>query len=717
MIDPSWAKEEVTDFGGEWRLVDQDDIPPDRSLRALNCSFVPGSVFTRNGFGQVFDPSDVVTSMTHWLFGDASASGKSYLVWHKYGYGVRLADLSSPSATNLYTVTGASGAVFASAGSKFYAAHYNTAGVGVDGGKVYGNSIGADDLFARPMLTTEVTVSAGAPSAGGACTEGTRYVGFIMTTRNGFTGRPAPTNTQLVLQPTSVTTTSANKQFLLTVTPSTVWPASAGQIQIIMTTTVDPATYYFVPGAVLSTPAGGSLAVSTTISISDDDLVIDAEITDATPNFFLLTQDSSNTAPFKPSAVFNAGNRMAYVFRSSSYGQGMFISNTNNYQQISASRNLLYLPGQLEVTTGFYKDKTIYAIGPNWTYAVGDTGDDPVNWSAATCIDSSIGTLCPEGVSFDLARGIGWVAHTSGLYRFAGGSYDDMPVSYMNTTVWYKINWAAAPYTLRVVDSNAINTVFVAAPMLALGTVSTNGTAVTWVDTGYRSDNDDFSTAWQSGQAIIINGVSYTISSVTSRTSLTLTGSAGVQTSVAYSVTPTYNTELLTWNYTKGDSVDTVKFSRWPINSVSPSAIALVQNYTNKKQELWVGQGAAGAIYRQKQDTDVNLYRDESHSIDSLYQTGLFANDGDGGTLFHHGADFRIRGTGTLTINASTLDGAQSATLSPITLNEAPGREYFRGMRLISERAYYTVTNSNTIDNHFRLSLVRHYFDKYTLIR
>lgn len=717
MIDSSWAKEEITDFGGEWRLIDQDDIPPERALRALNCSFLPGSVFVRNGFATVFDPSDIVNSMKHWLFGDASSSNKSYLIWHKQGYGVRLADLSSPSATNLYAVSGARGALFANAGSRFYAAHYNTAGVGVDGGKVYGSGVGADDLFVRPMLTTEVTVSAGAPSAGGNCTEGTRQIAFIMTSRNGYTGRPAPASTSFVLSPTSVTTTSANKQFLVTVTPTTVWPAWAGTIQIIMTTTVDPATYYFVPGAIMATPAGGALAVSTTISISDDDLVVDAGTTDATPYFFLLTQNSSGVAPFNPSAVFNAGNRMAYVFRNSEYGQGMFVSNPNRYQEISVTRNLLYLPGQLQVTTGFYKDRVIYVIGNDWTYAVGDTGDDPTSWAAATCIDSSIGTSCPDGVCFDMARGIGWVAHTSGLYRFAGSAYDDMPVSYMNRAIWDKINWAAAPYCLRVADSNASNTVFVAAPMIATGRVSTNGTAVTWVDGGYQNANDDFSTAWTTGQAIVINGVSYSISSVTSRTSLTLTGSAGVQTSVAYSVTPTYNTELMTWNYTKGDSVDSIKFSRWPIQGIAPSAIAIVSNYTTLRQEVWMGLATAGAIYRQKNDNESNLYRDGANPIDALYQTGGFANDSDGGTLLHHGADFRVRGSGTLTITASTLDGAQTATLSPITLAVAPGREYFRGMRLISERAYYTITNSNVLDRYFRLSLLRHYFNRYTMIR
>lgn len=710
MIDPTWGKEEVADFGGEWTLVDQDDLPPDRALKCLNSSFIPGSVFTRNGFDTIFDPSDIVNSMFHWLYGDSSSSGKSYLVWHKEGYGVRLADLASPTPTNLYAVTAAKGAVFANAGGKFYAAHYNTAGVGVDGGRVYGFGVGSDALFARPMLTTELTVSAAAPSAGGNCTQGTRNVAVIMTTRNGFTGRPSPSNTSLILQPTAVTTTATDKQFLLTMTPTTVWPSFAGTIQVIMTTTVDPATYYFVPQTILSVPAGGALAVSTTINISDDDLVVDAGFSDATKYFFLLTQDALNNAPFNPSALFNAGNRMAYVFRNSNYGQGLFISNPNQYQEISASRNLWYLPGQLEATTGFYKDKVIYVVGPNWTYAVGDTGDEPVNWAAADCVDSSIGSTCPEGVSFDMARGIGWVAHTSGLYRFAGGRYDSMPVSYMNTPLWKKINWGVAPYSLRVTDHNVLKTVFVAAPINASGYVSTNGTTVTWVS------GDDFSPAWVAGQAIIINAVSYSIASMTSRDTAILSATAGVQTNVAYSVTPTRNTHILAWNYTKGDSVDKVKFSLWFIKAVAPSAITIVQNYTNKQQELWVGPGAAGAIKRYKQDTDTNVFRDGSNGIDSLYWSGLFGDDGDGGTSQHHGADFRVKGVGTLAIGSSTLDGAQSATLSTITLGALPGREYFRGMRLISERIYYKI-GTNAVDSNFRLSLLRHYMSKYTLIR
>ncbi len=713
MIDSTWPKQVIEDFGGEWDIVDQDDMPPDRSQKCVNCSFVPGSVFTRNGFSNTFSAGNTVYSMFHWLFGDASASGKSFLVWLEAAYGVRMADLSTASISNLFTVSGAFGAVFAPNGSRFFSAHYNTSGVGVDGGKVYGYNVGSDPLFVRPMLTTEVTLSAGAPSAGGKCTVGTRNIAFIMTTRNGYVGRPAPVNTSLVLQPTSVTTTAVNKQFLVTVTPATVWPTWSGTIQIIMTTTVDPSTYYFVPLSILAVPAGGALPVTFTVSISDDDLVIDAGFTDATQYFFLLTQDASGNAPFNPSALFNAGTRMAYVFRSSNYGQGLFISNPNKPQEINASKNLLYLPGQLEVTTGFYKDKTIYMVGPNWTYAVGDTGDVPSTWVAADCVDSSIGTTCPEGVSFDMARGIGWVGHVTGLYRFSGGRYDQMPVSYMNTQVWKRINWPGAISCLRIVDNAVLKTVFVAAPLTAFGTCNTNGTAVTWVS------GDEFSPSWRSATTIIISGVSYTMAAGATKTALTLNSSAGVQSGAAFSVFPSYNTDLLAWNYTKGDSFTTIKFSRWYLIGVAPNAIAMVQNWDTKRQELWLGQATAATapFYRHKNELNANVHRDGSVGIDSVYRTGLFGNNGDGGTKQHHGADFRVRGAGSLGVTAATLDGAQTANLTAITLSTEPGRETFRGMNLISERSYYTVSNDAIVDAYFSLSLLRHYFSPFTRIR
>jgi hypothetical protein len=62
-----------------------------------------------------------------------------------------------------------------------------------------------------------------------------------------------------------------------------------------------------------------------------------------------------------------------------------------------------------------------------------------------------------------------------------------------------------------------------------IGTVNTSGTTVSWV-------SGKLFYTLQGGGTITINGINYTISSVSSTTSMTLTGSAGTQSAVPYSV-------------------------------------------------------------------------------------------------------------------------------------------------------------------------------------
>ena len=68
-----------------------------------------------------------------------------------------------------------------------------------------------------------------------------------------------------------------------------------------------------------------------------------------------------------------------------------------------------------------------------------------------------------------------------------------------------------------------------------VGTVSTVTTAVTWV-------SGDTFPAWLAGLPIMINGTVYTVSSVTTSTAVVLSTSAGTQTGVAFSGTPTLAT-------------------------------------------------------------------------------------------------------------------------------------------------------------------------------
>lgn len=75
----------------------------------------------------------------------------------------------------------------------------------------------------------------------------------------------------------------------------------------------------------------------------------------------------------------------------------------------------------------------------------------------------------------------------------------------------------------------------------AVGTCNTAGTAVTWVS------GNNFVTSWPNGTQIYINGVSYTITSVTDTTHLVISSTAGTQSAVPFSAgTPIDAPELNT---------------------------------------------------------------------------------------------------------------------------------------------------------------------------
>lgn len=708
MIDPTWEPQEITNFKGSWSLVEKTDIQYDGALFAKNVRYLPGSVLTRFGVKTVLTINKAITTMWNWLFADPSSGAKNFLVY--FSSGVKAVDLTTGvTSADLYAAAGR-GAVFANSGSRFISAHFATTGLGADGGRIYGYGVGDDQLFARPILTSEVTLTA-PTTTGGFMTPGTRNVAFLMTTRNGFTGRPSPANSGLDVIPVSVTTTSTNNKITVTLTPASVWPAFSGTAEILMTSTVNTARYYIVSSITLAIPGGSSLAVSTTVDISDDELVTGE---DATPYFELLTQNASGTAPFFPCGLIESGPRIGYIFKSSDYGQGVAFSDPNNYQALSAARNIFYLPGQLEIVAGCVLDNSIMLIGPNWTYTANDNGDYPVTWSGAQKLDGTIGTICPMGVAVSAARSIGWVVSKNGLYALRGGVYDTRPISYYNAGDWAKINWAIF-YDIQVTDDASRKRVSVLAPLTLSGYVTTNGTAITW------ASGDEFAVAWMSGTTITINGVAKVISSITSPTAGVLTATAGVQTNVTYSVTPTYNTHALTWDYTEGDTAETAKFSLQVFENFNPGAQCVVQNPTSKLLELWYGRTVAGDVFREMNGNDASPYRDGASSpIDSQYETALYPTSPGRSSFIrqNHGAFFRALGSGSMPITCYTIDHASSKSLTAITLSTSPGREYWRATGSSSltnsECKSYKVSNNRIADAWFQISRILDYTKQYS---
>lgn len=493
MFSTSYIKRTITDFLGSWSAREETDIPSNRAALAQNVQYAEGRVLTRCGYAPTFTPADVVGSMFNWLYSDPSAGEKNYLLWFANAPSAKLryASVASPTPTDVYAESGAYAATFANAGSRVITSQFGADGLGRGHGRCVffnGGTLTADNLFARPMLTTEATI-AGSPAFGGLGTPGSRKVAFILETRTGFVGRygPASNDANLTVQPLTLTFTASNKQATVTVTPTGTWPAHAKSVRLVSTVASNQSRYYFVPGASATVTPGTSTAASLTFNISDSDLALTAN--DASAYQFLLTQSNANAAPISPVAAFEAGNRIGYIVNDAKYGQCVFFSDENNYQALNAAFSVYYLPGQRQITAAFSIGGVHYLLGPNWTYAVQDSGGFPSNWAGARKVDDAIGTVTPFGVWVNVATSTAWVASKAGLYRFMGGKYDNLPVSWRNAE-YGRINWAAGN-TVQIVDDAANKRVHMLVP---LDTATLPDTILTWDYTnGTSADKVSFS--------------------------------------------------------------------------------------------------------------------------------------------------------------------------------------------------------------------------------
>lgn len=497
MLDTSYQEKDIEDFGAVILFPEEGDFAANRGLLARNVAYEANQVATRTGFANFMAVSGAVTAMFNWVYSDPTFGPQNYLFRYEAGYGgIRNTNLLTMTDYATY-VQAAYGAKWANAGSRVYMTTFDAFQSGVGNGQVF-SLLGQDVLFARPMLTTEVAMTSSVFAFGsGNLTPGTRKVGFIMTTKNGFTGRPAPAtaDSSLTFVPITVTTTVTNKTATITITPVGTWPSYSATIQLIATTTTNQARYFFVPGASYAAPGGSTFAVTITLNISDDDLVGRNPV-EATGFFNWLTQGYLGTPPFSPSTLFEAGNRMIYLCNNSTFGQCAFISEPNNYQAITADQHIFYLPGQKRVVTGFAIRNSIIFLGPNWTYAAHDNGRQPVTWAAPQLVDAAIGTLSIYGVDVNASQGIAWVASVNGLYRYYGGSYDALPVSYYVTADWLRINWAA-PNAVQVSDNASQKIVSVLAPLDGATTPThwltwdyTNGTTAETIKYSINNKND-----------------------------------------------------------------------------------------------------------------------------------------------------------------------------------------------------------------------------------
>ena len=217
-------------------------------------------------------------------------------------------------------------------------------------------------------------------------------------------------------------------------------------------------------------------------------------------------------------------------------------------------------------------------------------------------------------------------------------------------------------------------------PPSSSGTVSTAGTAVTWVS------GDQFLTE-ASGDTITINGTVYQISSVTSATALELTATAGTNTSVAYQAYPT-------------QCNSTMDFPRYALSDGTRLYVAdggndrvLVYNHiptsNGAAADVVIGQ-LGGEINQASDSTDslrtplslawdgTNLYVADSFNVRVMVYTPATPNVPYSGV--RNAASLNVYAVGSVTVGG-TITAADTVT---VTVN---GTDY-----------KYTVVKTDTID-------------------
>lgn len=459
---PDTTERLVSQFNGPILNVDPYSVQAENALLAQNIEYLPkGEIKTRFGHSQVWNPADAASSMANWIF-IYLGNKLNYLVYFKPGVGVRFAPVPTPSATTIMAQATAAGAVFAPAGQQLYAAFYNSAGQGAAAGQVYSIAGGADPLFKRAPLTTEVVVSfteGGASS--GTITAGLHRVGFYLTTANGYTTRLAPLNSGITFVPQNFTA-SGDRNVTVTLTPAGGynWPTGAS-VTVVMTTVTNLQKYLTVPTAP-PTSVAGALPVNITFDITDEDLA--ASGTDVTLQQTVMSQDGSGNPPFTLAFLAPYGERMAYTGVDAAGIPVTYFSEPSAFQSVTAAQHGVYLPGNLPQTCGFSLRGVYYLLGPHWTYSVSDSGGVPATWAAPQLVDGTIGALGPFCVWLNAAHGFCWVADVGGLYLFSGGQYPARPVSYYQTPDWQRINFGA-PTQIFVVDDKDKKRVRVIAPL------------------------------------------------------------------------------------------------------------------------------------------------------------------------------------------------------------------------------------------------------------
>ncbi len=726
------ATKVINAFNGSVLRLDAYSVPDGNALLAANSSYLHGQVGTRFGHSVVFNDTTNTgsfTSMYNWFFvaPGSPAAQTSIILYYSLGQGILAWEqYPTPGFLSLWppnTDTGAYGAVFLGTGLRLYMAFYNIGGtLGALSAQVYGYNVGIDNLFAAPIQNT----IAAAETASGKVTAGVHQIGYVFTTRNGYTGKLCPVDSGGKFVPISFTSTG-NHNLQLTISGALpTYLGSPATFQIVMSVVGQPNTYYAVPGAV------GNCANPTVITINIDDQTLAQTGTNFTDYQLLLASSVSGTPPFLPNHIFTYSSRMGYVTIDSAGFPVTYFSEPNAFQFITADQHGIYLEGNAQAIAGFSLRGVAYIATQAALYSIEDSGDVPVKWTPPQKVDGSIGVLSPTCITVNPSLGYAGIAADRGFYIFQGGIFPALPLSYYQQPDWGRIAWML-PTQVQVVDDQ-LNKRFIVIAPLTCKVVAVNGSANNWIVTTDQNPNLYPHLASVFISSTPVNATAIQAGALT----MIVTGPgtflypSTVAPTVGATVYPSTSTHQLTWDYTEGDTPETVKYSLDSMGSnfisgkagFTPGAVAIVQKLPISLQEVWYapshGFGAGGAAFiRQNDGTEAQPYRDISldattaTAINWIYQTNLIPNLDDQSMTLHYYSGMHVRafGNAVLKIIAYGLDGVKSVVpaRSPLPLDITPDQEYRVLWSLVSEQESIQF-QTNVVDAYAVISLIRAYY-------
>lgn len=461
-------------------------------------------VQTRRGFGAAFNPNKSVTALYNWIL--AGANRLAY--FNKTDGKVTLRNLTAGTEVDILTGSAAETADFASLGARLLFAQITSAGAGAAQARVWDGvtaPASADKAFEPPMVSTAMSFSTSEPAVG-TVSKGVHRLAVVFTTRTGYETRPCPVTAgfgssgSIADLAYGSVTASGNKTLRVAITPTATWPANFVSAALLMTTVQNTARYFFVPGCTAAVTGGGAGAV-TFPDVNLNDTILGSsssvEAVTAVKNYFgLYSQDASGNGPFSPFKVLGYSDRAVYFATLADGTSGVFVSNKNAPQWITLANHLIQLEEKRQIVTGFVLRGSLYLVGPGWTYACSDNTSLPVSWVPPQQVDGRIGTPSVFGVSANSSLGFALVAATDGLYAFEGGSYSARPISYLNSSVWSRINWAAPQGTVQVLDFPARKLAIVKVP---LDNASSANSLLVWdYASGLGWDKVNFCGIWDS---------------------------------------------------------------------------------------------------------------------------------------------------------------------------------------------------------------------------